>query len=414
MGIGEFYNPYGSFDVRLTVPAGWLVGATGRLANADSVLSPTTRERLTLAMRVDSTVHVVAAADRGAGRATSASGAGTLTWRFRADTVNDFAFATARDYVWDATHAEVPNGVPVWELYLPEHTAYQKTAQLARFALEHHARAVMPYAFPQATQADGPEQGMEYPMITFTGPNLGVTVHEFGHEWFPMMVGSNETWYGWQDEGINEYIDAWAEADYTHTPTDWRAQGAGYRAVAGSEMEAPMMWHSDWAGPNYGVQAYVKAPVALHALGGIVGDSAVRAALAGYARAWRFKHPSPWDFFMFMQRSLGQDLGWFWNAWFFATQTFDQGIAAVTLSRDRATVTVHDDGEMAMPVIARAEFSDGTSETASRPASVWFAGGRLTTVDIPLRGRTLVRVTLDPEWRFQDVDPSDNVWTAGK
>lgn len=409
LGNGEFYNQYGSFDVRVTVPAGWLVGATGTLVNADSILSPTVRQRLALAMRVDTTVHVVTADERGAGKATAAGQ--SLTWHFHADTVGDFAFAASRDFVWDATHAMAPAPTAVNLLYLPEHRQYAATAQYERFSLENFSRDIMPYAFPQATQADGPEGGMEYPMIIFSGAGFGVTQHELGHEWFPMMVGSNETWYGWQDEGFNDYVDEYGEAAFYKRPLDWTGMGNEYRRVAGSELEPTLMWPSDFAGPYYVLQAYTKAPLALHALGGIVGDSAVRAGLSAYAKAWRFKHPTPWDFFFFMNHQLGQDLGWFWNEWWFTTETLDQSIAGVTVGADQATVTVRDLGGMVMPVVAQASFTDGTSETVTQPASVWFPGTRQTTVSIPLRGRTLSRITLDPENRFQDVHPENNVWT---
>ncbi len=410
LGIGEFYNQFGRFDVRITLPAGWLVGATGTLANPADVLPRQVRDRLALAMKVDSTVHVVAAGGRGAGKATLA--ADSLTWHFTADTVNDFAFAASRNFVWDATHARTPAPTLVQELYYPEHTRFQKTAQLARFALEHHSRYVMPYAFPQATQTDGPETGMEYPMIIFSGPGFGVTTHELGHEWFPMMVGSNETWYGWQDEGFNDFIDNAAQEDYDHQPTDWKQEGQYYRQVAGAELEPPMMWPSDWAGPLYTLQAYVKAPLALHALGGVVGDSAVQAAFSAYARAWRFKHPSPWDFFFFMQHRLGRDLGWFWNAWWFTTDTFDQGIGAVSREGSAVRIEVTDHGQMAMPVILKLDFADGTSTTVRRPAAVWFSGARSVVVSEVVGSKELVLITVDPEYRFQDVAPGDNVWTA--
>lgn len=412
LGKGEFYNQFGSFDVRITAPAGWLVGATGTLANAAEVLAPATRDRLALALRADTTVHVVAANDRGAGTATTAAGAGgTLTWHFTAPMVNDFAFVASRDFVLDATHADTPDPTLVQVLYLPEHTQYRASAQLARFALEHHARMVMPYAFPQATVADGPENGMEYPMIIFCGPELDVITHELGHEWFPMTVGSNETWYGWQDEGFNEYIDAFADAAYEKRPVSFAEAGMAYREVAGSELEPELMWPSDFAGPYYTEQAYVKAPVALYALGGVVGDSAVTAGLAAYARAWRFKHPSPWDFFQFINHRLGQDLGWFWNAWWFTRETVDQGIAAVTRRGGTTQIDVVDHGTMAMPVIARVTWSDGTSQTITRPATVWFGGSRSVRLTVPDRGgRTVTAVVLDPDNRFQDLDRGDNAW----
>ncbi len=411
-GYAEFYNQFGSFDVRITVPGGWLVGATGDLQNPAEVLSQRTRDRLALAMQVDTTVHVLTTAERGPGATAPGT---TLTWHFSAPNVNDFAFATSRDYVYDATHANIPGKgmIPVGVLYLPQHTAYatNNTAQYGRFALEHHSAFLFPYEFSQGTIADGPETGMEYPMIIFNGSSLGVTVHEFGHEWFPMTVGSNETRYGWMDEGFNEYIDAWAVADRSHAPfnLDWGA--AGYRRVAGTELEAPMMWPTDYAGPNAGTATYSKAPLALHALGGVVGDSAVHLAFARYAGTWRFKHPTPWDFFMSMNHSLGRNLDWFWYQWFFTSYTVDQTIESVTTRGGNAVIVVHDKGDMAMPIILRAEYADGTSVTVTRPAESWFTGTRSQSIVVPLRGKTLKSVSIDPENRFQDVDPANNVWS---
>ncbi|MDQ2891208.1 MAG: M1 family metallopeptidase [Gemmatimonadota bacterium] len=415
MGIGEFYNQFGSFDVNLTVPGGWLVGATGDLQNANEVLSQRTRDRLALATRVDTTVHVVTAAERG----VSATAAGaTLTWHFTAPHANDFAFATSRDYVYDATHANIPTrtSVPVNVLYLPQHTAYatNNTAQLGRFALEHHSRYVFPYEFSQGTIADGPETGMEYPMIIFDGPGFGVTVHEFGHEWFPMTVSSDETRYGWMDEGFNEYIDAAAAGDYNHKPIDLNGGSEGYRAVAGSELEGAMMWPTDFLGPNATMTTYVKAPLMFHALGGVVGDSAAHVAFANYAKEWRFRHPSPYDFFMSMNRSLGRNLDWFWYQWAFATYTTDQALASVVTRGGNALVSVNDRGDMAMPIILRVEYTDGSSDTVVQDADVWFTGTRHVTMTIPLRGKTVERATLDPDNRFQDVDRSNNSWSRSR
>jgi hypothetical protein len=253
---------------------------------------------------------------------------------------------------------------------------------------------------------------MEYPMIIFNGPGLGVTVHEFGHEWFPMTVSSDETRYGWQDEGFNEFIDAAAVADYHHQPDDPAADAGAYRHVAGSELEAPMMWPTDFVGPNATMTTYVKAPVALNALGAIVGDSAVHLAFRQYAETWKFKHPSPWDFFASMNHALGRNLDWFWYQWWFTTHTFDQAIAGVTTANGSATVTVNDRGDMPMPVIARADFSDGTSRVVTLPETIWFSGARTATLTIPLDGKTLARVTLDPENRFQDLNRANNTWSA--
>ena len=415
MGIGEFYNQFGSFDVNITVPGGWLVGATGDLQNASDVLSQRTRDRLALAMSADTTVHVVTDTERG----SSATAAGkSLTWHFTAPRVNDFAFAASRDYVYDATHATIPTRgvIPVNVLYLPQHTAYAtgNTAQIGRFALEHHSNFVFSYEFSQGTIVDGPETGMEYPMIIFDGPGFGVTVHEFGHEWFPMMVSSNETRYGWMDEGFNEYIDAAAGADYNHKPIDLNEGSAGYLRVAGSELEAPMMWPTDFLGPNASMTTYVKAPLMFNALGGVVGDSAAHAAFVAYAREWRFKHPTPYDFYMAMNRSLGKNLDWFWYQWLFTTYTTNQAIDSVTTRGTNALVSVHDKGDMAMPIILRVEYTDDSKDVVVQDAAVWFTGTRRVMMTIPLRGKKIRQVTLDPDNRFQDTDLADNVWPRSK
>ena len=411
MGIGEFYNQFGSFDVNITVPGGWLVGATGDLQNPAEVLSQRTRDRLALAMRVDTTVHVVAASERGA---TATAPGTTLTWHFSAQHVNDFAFAASRDYVYDATHASIPGRrtIPVNVLYLPRHSAYatNNTAQYGRFALEHHSRYVFPYEFSQGTIADGPETGMEYPMIIFNGSGLGVTVHEFGHEWFPMTVSSDETRYGWMDEGFNEYIDAAATADFEHKPEVMAEDAESYRRVAGSELEAPMMWPTDFAGPNATMTTYVKAPVVFYALGGVVGDSAAHRAFVDYAKEWCFRHPSPYDFFMSMNKSLGRNLDWFWYQWFFTTYTVDQSIQSVVKRGTNEVVTIADKGDMAMPIILRVDYTNGSSDIAVQQADVWFDGTRHVAMTIPLSGKTVSTVTLDPDNRFQDLDRSNNVW----
>ena len=412
LGYAEFYNQFGSFDVRITAPGGWLLGATGKLENPNEVFSQRTRDRLTLAMRVDTTVHVVNADDRG----TSATAAGkTLTWHFTAPVVNDFAFATSRDYVYDATHANIPgkSAVPVNVLFLPQHARYSSnnTAALGRFALEQHSKFVFPYEFSQGTIADGPETGMEYPMIIFSGSSLGVTIHEFGHEWFPMTVGSNETRYGWMDEGFNDYIDEYAQAVYNKAPLTI-GPSASYLRVAGTELEAPMMWLTEYGGPSRTVATYTKAPLALKALGGVVGDSAVNRAFAAYATAWRFKHPSPWDFFQSMNHSLGKNLDWFWYQWFFTTYTFDQSIESVRIERDSASISIRDRGDMAMPIVLRTAYTDGTSDTITIPEDTWFNGRRGVVISIPLRGKSLQSVALDPDSRFQDKDRSNNEWKA--
>jgi hypothetical protein len=270
---------------------------------------------------------------------------------------------------------------------------------------------------------DGPEQGMEYPMLIFSG--VGAADHEAGHQWWPMMVGVNETWYGWMDEGFNDYMNILSEADLDGKPYQLDSLGLSYGRISGNELEPPLMWDENFAGPYYGFVAYEKAPLMLSALGGIVGDSAVWRAMSEYAKAWRFKHPSPWDYAFFMNNALGQDLGWFWNYWLFTTESVDGSIQDVKTSGRRTTVTVRQNGEMPSPVILKVEFAptgppirpmsnsrmtNATTAVVTYPVDVWFAGARTFNADLDFGGRAISRITVDPAGRFPDRDPADNVW----
>ena len=424
LGASEFFNNFGSFDVRLDLPAGWLVGATGVLANPDSVLVPAVRTRLARAVKSDSQISIVDIAGRGPGRATLPGD--RLTWHFTADSVADFAWATSNEFVWDATRATIPGRgvIPIDILYLPEHAAYQKTGAFARHALEFYSKLWMPYAFPHFTQVDGPEGGMEYPMLTMSGSGFGVTDHEIGHQWWPMMVGVNETWYGWMDEGFNQYMNILSGAAFRDSAPRLDGLGQSYGRMSGNEAEAPMMWNANYGGPLYSFTTYGKAPLMLSMLGGIVGDSAVTRAMSAYAKDWRFKHPSPWDYMFAMNRELHRDLGWFWYYWLFTTESVDGSIAAVKTSGGRMSVTVRQDGQMPAPVVLRVEFAPGgpalkpmrnaivkgDTATVTWPVDVWLKGARTYAATLDFGARRITRITLDPAGRFPDRNPADNVW----
>ena len=424
LGGSEFYNNFGSFDVRLDLPAGWLVGATGVLANPDSVLTPAVRERLARATASDSQIVIVDTAGRGPGKATLAGD--HLTWHFRADSVADFAWATSNEFVWDATRATIPGRgvIPIDILYLPEHGNYRQTGAYARHALEFYSKLWMPYAFPHFTQVDGPEGGMEYPMFTMSGPGFGVTDHEIGHQWWPMMVGVNETWYGWMDEGFNQYMNILSSAAFRDTTPRLDGVGQSYGRMSGNEAEAPMMWNANFGGPLYSFTTYGKAPMMLSMLGGIVGDSAVQRAMSVYAKDWRFKHPSPWDYMFAMNRELHRDLGWFWYYWLFTTESVDGSITGVATRGGRTVVTVKQAGQMPSPVVLRVEFAKGgpairpmrnavtkgDTATVTWPVDVWFGGATSYAATLDFGARKIQKITLDPNGRFPDGNPDDNVW----
>ena len=237
LGPSEFYTNFGRFDVRLDVPAGWLVGATGVLQNAEQVLAPAARERLSHALDSDSTRSVVSSGERGTLRSAQGGADGRLVWHFVADSVADFAWATSDRFVYDVTRATIPGkgAVPVHILYVPGHAApYAAAGPTVRHALEFYSRLWMPYAFPQLTIVDGPEHGMEYPMFIMS--SVGASDHETGHQWWPMMVGVNETWYGFMDEGFNQYMNRLSRFDRQGKPptsTRWARATARRAATSG-------------------------------------------------------------------------------------------------------------------------------------------------------------------------------------
>jgi hypothetical protein len=424
LGPSEFYNNFGRFDVTIDVPAGWVVGATGVLQNPEQVLTATARERLSHVLESDSARTIVGADESGPGRATAAGD--RLRWHFVADTVGDVAWAASNRYVWDATRAAIPGGrtVPVHILYLPgDARRYAQAGPTVRHALQFYSRLWMPYAFPQLTIVDGPEGGMEYPMFIMS--SVGAADHETGHEWWPMMVGVNETWYGFMDEGFNQYMNILSDADADGKPANLDGVGQSYGRISGNEQEAPLMWDANYGGPMYGFQAYVKAPMMLSMLGGIVGDTAVWRAMSAYGTAWRFKHPSPWDYAFFMNDALHRDLGWFWYSWLFTTDAVNGSIQQVTTEGARTVVTVRQDGQMPSPVVLQVSFAprgprimpmsnatmtDSVSAVVTYPVDVWFEGSRTFQADLRFGARKIEKIVLDPRCRFPDRDPTDNVW----
>lgn len=425
LGPSEFFNPFGHYDVRITVPAGWIVSGTGVLQNPGEVLTQKARERLASVLKTDSVVTIVGPEEVGPGAATASGD--RLTWHFVADTVNDFAWATARKFVWQSLRAAVPGKghVPIHMVYLPGRAnLYRDAGQIARHAIEFYSGLWFPYKFPQLTLQDGPSAGMEYPMVI--NSNRGAADHEAAHQWWPMVVSTNETWYGWMDEGFNQYMNILSRADAAGRTAILDSLGQAYGRTSGNEAEPPMMWNANYAGPQfYGFTTYTKTPLMLSMLGGIVGDSAVQRAHREFADAWLFKHPSPWDWMFFMNKALGRDLGWFWYYWLFTTEAVHGSIQSVRSSGASTVVTVRQDGQMPSPVVLRVRFAptgpriasmsnarmiDDVTAEVTWPVDVWFGGSRTFEAKLEFGGRRIEEIVLDPHHRFPDANTADNVW----
>ncbi|MBN2416812.1 M1 family metallopeptidase [bacterium] len=358
LGSGEFALPFGDYRVRITVPADHIVGATGTLQNPREVLTAEQRKRLAEAAKsYDQTVLIVTGEEAEANRAAGTPG--TKTWVFKAENVRDFAFASSDNFIWDAMAVDLPThdplamsfytaeGNPLWEKF--------STKALAH-GIRVFSKYTMEYPYPKAVSVmTGRGGGMEYPMLAFNGgkPNpdgtyskwqkeglVGVIIHEFGHNIFPMIVNSDERQWGWMDEGMNTFVEYLAEEEWSRNfnSSNGHAWGAvrdpRYNQFITGE-RGPIMTASD-IDVDYGFNAYTKASAGLSILREtILGRELFDYAFREYVDRWKYKHPTPADFFRTMEDASGTDLDWFWHGWFFTTDKVDLGIDNVSWYRVR-------------------------------------------------------------------------------
>ena len=431
----EFYMDPADYDVRLTLPRGWVVGATGTLQNADAVLSATTRARLAEARRTGDVVHVVTP---GAGYDSAfAGGAASLTWHFTARDVRDFFWGAGNNYVWDATRAlvrrgpgEAPDTVDInsfYRLHAPAAAWAVGGARFTRDAIEKLSDYLWPYPWPVMTSMEGVLDGggMEYPMATVMQPwadtlsLAGDLMHETGHMWFPMQVGSSETRYPWMDEGFTQYDAAqgmrvlYGEPRQGGRPNDSEAGQRGlYVAAAAAGNDQPLMVPGDFLPHEwYFIMYYDKTAQVLAALRGLLGEETFHRALREYGRRWTGRHPYPYDFFNTVGDVAGRDLSWFWATWFFEPWPLDQAIASVTTAGDSTSIAIEDRGLAPMPVRLAVTRADGTTQRVEVPVDVWLHGARRYVVKVGA-GSPVTRVEIDPEGFFPDIDRANQVWTS--
>ena len=436
----EFYMDHADYDVRLTVPHGWVVGATGTLRNAAEVLSASARQRLAEARRTGAVVHVV---EPGRGAAAAFAGKGTTsTWHFVAPDVRDFFWGTSDRYVWDATRALVDRDagagntgrdtVDIFSFYRRSAAAAAWPLGGARFtrdAIEQLSKYLWAYPWPAMTSMEGVLEsgGMEYPMVTTMQPwadtlsLAGDLMHETGHMWFPMQVGSNETRYPWMDEGFTQFDVAqgmralYGEPRAGGRPGDSEpGQRELYLRVARGGRDMTLMWPGDlYPQSLYFIMFYDKTAQALAALRGVIGDETFHRAYREYGRRWTGKHPYPYDFFNTIDDVAGRDLSWFWQSWFYQPWPLDQAIASVQTGGDSTTITIDDRGLATMPVRLAVTRSDGSVQRIELPVERWLGGTRRTSVRVAAQP-AVTKVEIDPDALFPDVNRQNQLWERGR
>ncbi len=347
LGSGEFTLEFGDYLVRITAPNDHVVSSTGVLQNPKQVLKPEWIQRLKQAETAREPIKIITQAEATANETSQPNG--KKTWIFKGDNVRDFAFASSRKFIWDAQGHNVEGnrvmamsyypkeGNPLWEKY---------STHAIIHTLNVYSRYSFTYPYPVAISVNGPVGGMEYPMICFNGPRpntdgtysaqtkyglISVIIHEVGHNYYPMVVNSDERQWTWMDEGLNTFVQFLAESEWEKNYPSRRGEPQKITDYMISENQVPIMTNSESL-LQFGNNAYGKPATALNILREtILGRENFDFAFKEYSRRWKFKRPMPADFFRTMEDASGVDLDWFWRGWFYTTDHTDISIENVRL-----------------------------------------------------------------------------------
>ena len=430
----EFYLEYGDFDYTVTVPANMVVVGSGELLNPSDVLTKTELQRLDQARHSDATVMI-----RTAEEVTRASSrtqqTGSVAWHFRMHNTRDVAFGASQAYVWDAARINLPGGstalaMSAYPVESAGSAAWGRATEYLKAATEYFSRQWFPYPWPVAINEAGSAGGMEYPGITFdskraNGKDLqGLIAHEIGHTWFPMIVGSNERRDAWMDEGFNTFIDvgeadAFNHGEYGPKRDGEYAPGGGNPAdeiakVMRDQNAPPMLSGADMVAEKYRHPiSYFKGAFGMVLLREqIIGPARFDPAFRRYIATWAYKHPSPSDFFRFIESATGEDLGWFWRGWYQHNWQFDMAVATAAYTggdyHKGIDVTVANLQPLVLPATLRVTYVDGSHQDVRVPWETWQQHRSFVVhVDGTLRAKS---VTIDPAHALPDAARDNNTF----
>ena len=424
LGAGEFYLEYGNFEYSINVPASHIVVGSGELVNPTEVYTADQVKKWALAAQSETTV-VIRSAEEVLNPA-SRPAKDRLTWKFKCLNARDVAFATSKSFILDASRINLPSGkksmaVSVYPVESNGQNAWGRSTEYVKASIEYYSNWLYEYTYPVATNVAGIVSGMEYPGIIFCGYRdqtralMGVTDHEFGHNWFPMIVGSNERKFPWMDEGFNTFINFYSMDAFNKG--EFKSQKMDMHQIAPRmfrEYADPIISIPDVIQPmNLGWEAYNKPGIGLMILReNILGADRFDYAFKHYIKHWAFKHPTPLDFFKAMEDGAGEDLGWFWKSWFYELWRLDQSVKNVEYIEQDPTkgalITIENMEKMAMPAVVDVELVSGAKERFTFPVEIWQRGSSWTfrtSTNIPIKS-----VTIDPDHVFPDINSKNNVW----
>ncbi|MEO7044139.1 MAG: M1 family metallopeptidase [Ferruginibacter sp.] len=426
LGPSEFYLEYGDFDFSITAPASHIVVASGELQNPSEVLTATQYKRWQEAKNSDKTVMI--RTDDEVTDPASRPKVKTLTWKFKMNNARDVSWSSSKAFMWDAARINLPDGKKaiaesVYPVEAKGNAKWGRATEFTKGSIENYSKRWFPYPYPVATNVASNVSGMEYPGIVFCGSNSGgkglwgVTDHEFGHTWFPMIVGSNERKYGWMDEGFNTFINSIADKDFNNGEfySDNSDKSNIVQYLFGPNSESIFNTPDAMKEANIGATLYYKPGYGLELLRNhILGPDRFDYAFREYIKRWAYKHPTPWDFFRTMDNVAGEELSWFWKGWFIENYKLDQAIASVGYDKNNpsngAIVTLTNLDQMAMPVLLSYETKSGIKGTKEYPVEIW---NNTAVFKVKLDTKEeLKSVTIDPGHQFPDMNYSNNKWTG--
>lgn len=428
-GAGEFYLEYGDFDVAITAPSNHIVVCSGELLNPSEVYTAEQLKRWEAAKISEKTV-MIRTADEVTNANSRPAGKSSLTWKFKISNSRDVAWASSASFIVDAARINLPSGkksiaISAYPQESAGNDAWGRATEYTKSSIENYSKRWFEFPYPAATNVAGNEGGMEYPGIVFCGYKdkgeslWGVTDHEFGHGWFPMIVGSNERLFAWMDEGFNTFVNGISSRDFNNG--EYKQAIPNMHRIADNitdpSLEPMMVAPDNFKEANMGILAYEKPGVGLDMLrNSILGQDRFDYAFRNYISHWAFKHPQPDDFFRSIENGAGEDLSWFWRGWFMNNWQLDQGITKVKYvkgdAKNGAIITLDNTQKMAMPVVLEIKTKSGKIINKTLPVEVWQKNNEWTfKLD---SDEELESITLDPKNEFPDINESNNVWTDAK
>ncbi|MCU0447743.1 MAG: M1 family metallopeptidase [Microscillaceae bacterium] len=431
LGAGEFYCEYGDYDYKITVPYSHIVVGSGELQNPSEVLTKEQLNRYEKAKTSEKTVELITAKEAGDPSKTRPAKLGKTTWHFKMSNTRDVAWASSKAFVWDAAVINLPSGKKAmaqsaYPAEVAGKEAWGRSTEYTKGCIEHYSKMWFEYPYPAAVNVAGVVGGMEYPGVSFCsaqsrgGDLWGVTDHEFGHNWFPMIVGSNERLYPWMDEGFNTFINYYSTKAFNNgeypadlDPSSFTMKIYVIPMLKSGNRESIATYPDVVQTPNLGMTAYFKPAIGLYYLREIIlGPERFDYAFRHYIKTWAYKHPTPVDFFNCMENAAGDDLDWFWRGWFYSNATMDQGIEEVNFdAKYGSSIKIVNKSDLPMPVMMEITYEDDKKTQVTLPVEVWQRGNEW----LYNAGKKKIKsVVLNPTGILPDINPENNGWQEKK